>query len=444
MSGDNDWIERYVRVNDLETIRTLCRHEGTPLRNLNSMPVGVACEMMKAELDEIFIPTVRYCEIISEVIQAALAHAVRHYPNRKTFLGNAYAEKLSFKPVVPIFLTGLAGTGKSQLGKAIVRLLGAERRIDIGDGHANFPLVAVSRITAERKMTLASILRTLADPSYAEGQGKLSGRGLHDGSTKWQYIIGSCLIILDELQFLTQSSHANTLIAKVLLRMTYVGPPTLVIGNYSMGHRLLKRPQEEKHRLLTNSRILLPDLPTSKCWLDVLEALEKVLPGIFEFGLVIRSNELWAFCAGLKRVLVELLTLAYRRARNTGRSMAAWQDVVSAYGSSAFFSSREDVEALVRQAFDGTTPPQHLQCPFPIPRSESESYGQALSSVRQHNLAGAVGRSALNASERQLEKEADQARAPVASNSATRSAKKKSSMTASDLIANSKRFRAAK
>ena len=60
---------------------------------------------------------------------------------------------------------------------------------------------------------------------------------------------GVAMVLLDELQFLTQGD-ATARILKTLLLHTYLGPPLLYTANYDMVHRLLKRPQQYRDRLV--------------------------------------------------------------------------------------------------------------------------------------------------------------------------------------------------
>ena len=448
MSVRNEWIERYACAGDLQAIRERSRRNAIPLQGLESMSIGIACDAILAELREIFVPTASCCRIISEVLQSALSHAESHYPDRKSFLANAYKADLVFDPQVPIFLTGLAGTGKTQLAKAILRLLGPDRDIHVGHGHGNFPLVAASRIAVEGRLTLASVLRRLTDPSFSGEHGALCGRGLDQNSTKWQYIIGACLIILDELQFLTQSDKANTVIAKTILRMTFVGPPLLVIGNFSLGHRLLTRRHEERQRLLARPCVLLPDPPASPDWEEVLSEFQKALPDVFAFSFVLRRQQLWTYCAGLKRVLVHLLVLAYRRTRVSGRHVVNWLDIESAYCSSTFSVMRRDVESMIGQAIDGTKLSKDLQCPFDIPKAELESYPESLRECRGRALSEAVGRSVLNANETRnlhaLREHLDEGRPSPVVNSKNQGAGRSARITADDLINNGRKYRGSK
>jgi hypothetical protein len=449
MTSGNVWIERYSRVNDLEVIKRLCHRGAQPLFDLDSISIGTACDMIRAELGEIFIPTKRCCQIILEVVQQAQSHAEKNYPDHRTFLTRAYETDPSFDPWPPILLTGLAGSGKSQLGKAIVRLLGADSTVQVDSGHGHVPLVAVSRISVKAKATLGDILSKLAAPEYSKITGRRNSvASLDVMSTKWQYLIGVCLIILDEMQFLTQSEDANVLIAKVMLRMTYVGPPALIICNYSVLHRLLRRPQEERQRLLTQTTVLLPDSPDSPDWLSVVDEYQKALPGLFDFSFTSAQRELWRLCAGLKRVLVNLVVLAYRQTRLDGRTLVRWVDIEKAYRSTAFSPMREDVELLISEAFNSRQERQDLRCPLPIESTELELYKTALRAIRNQMVSSAAAESALNEKERQAKESLSALRANERSAASTpvdrADTKGRSRTTAEDLIKNANRLRQSK
>jgi len=116
---------------------------------------------------------------------------------------------------------------------------------------------------------------------------------LANGCARWIYRRGCCLIAIDELQFLTQSEQANVLVCQVLLAVTYVGVPMVFISNYSLCHRLLKRPPEAIQRLLTRPLILVPDLPDSDDWRNLLAEYQKAVPNLFIFSFVDRAKDLW-------------------------------------------------------------------------------------------------------------------------------------------------------
>lgn len=331
-----------------------------------------------------------------EVVQAAASHAARHHPDHKTHLARSYQEKIDIEPYVPMLLLGPAGTGKSELGKALLRLFPEPSSIELDPRHGPMPLVAIRSVKAQGRNSVASIVKLLA-PDSAD-KAKLAD--LYELCARYQYICGVCCVLVDELQFFTQSKDANTLLTQLMLGVSYVKVPYLVIANYSLAHRLMRRNSEELQRLIGRPIVLLPDGPETKDWLAVLNEYQRVVPGIFDFSFSECAAALWSLCVGLKRILVRLLVLAYRKVRHSGRFQATWGDVEYAYSSMEFSGYRTDVEILVLHGMASPALREDLRCPFPIAPSDAEKYHAALRASREEKVAAAALRASINVAER--------------------------------------------
>lgn len=399
-STGNPWIDRFRAVSDLDVIRQRTRIRAEPLQDLDQDSPMLACARMRHALQGLFYPTQRSCEIIQGVIQTAQCHAQMYHADSRAHLTQAYLEKLDIEPYVPMMLTGLAGTGKSQIRKAIGRLLAEESMVKPDAGHGNIPLVAVRSIAVRSRNRLSSLLQPLANPEVANGSARIKVADLPDACAHWLHLTGVCLVIVDELQFLTQSSSANTFVAQALLAITFVRTPVLVVANYSLGHRLKRRPSEELQRLLGHHMVLLPDPPDSDDWHAILREYQRAAPGVFAFDFVKHAAPLWALCAGVKRELVALLVLAYALARRKKRVEVSWSDVEAAYTSSEFSTSRGDIEALILHGVGSSALREDLRCPFPIPESDENSYEHCLREARRLRVSAAALDSAMTQTER--------------------------------------------
>ena len=401
----NPWIDRFHGLDDIETVKARTRVQAVPLADLDCDSPKEACARMLRAFQDIFYPTQRNSEIIRDVIQSARGHATLYYGDGRSRMERVYLEKLDIDPYVPMLLTGPAGTGKTQIRKAIGRLLAEESDVKLDAGHGSVPLVAMRSVTVRARNSISALLRPLASPDVARGISKASVAELPDDAAHWQYLCGVCLIAIDELQFLTLSRLANTFIAQALMALTYVKTPILVAANYSLGHRLLRRPAEEKHRLLGNHIVLLPDSADSDDWREVLREYQSAVPGVFDFDFGDLARPLWNFSAGIKRVVVALLVFAYALARRQCRTVVTWMDVEAAYVSSEFSASRGDIEALIMHGFGSAALPESLRCPFPVPESEEGRYEDDLRKARQSKIASA----SLDASMSEKERKAGRA-----------------------------------
>lgn len=399
MNSTNPWIARFERLNSIETIKAKSQRPAQPLIGLSDDPIEVACDRIEIELKDIFVPTQRSCEILLELVQCALSHSRQHYPSEKVFMQRCYQPELSLEPRMPILLTGLAGTGKSQIGKAFMRLLGAESTIRPDPDHSSFPFIGARRLVVQSKKSIADVMRPLARPTTENGDTRLQGEKLFKDCARWQYMCGVSLLIPDELQFLSQSASANALLAGVILQLTYIGIPLVLIGNYTLFHRLMSRPQEERQRILGRPIVLLPDPPDSKDWHNILTVYETALPGTFSFKFVDQSQVLWSYCAGLKRELTKLLVLSYRQCRRVNKLTVNWTDIEHAYQSYEFAVQRKDIEQLIGQAIDKKMRKLDLWCPLPLTQEITQSYCDALLENRIRRVAAAVAEKAMTAKE---------------------------------------------
>lgn len=430
----NSWVARYEAVANLAAIRRLSRLDAIPLIGLGADPVEVACERIRQEWQRLFVPTDQGCEILLKVVEAALAHARLAYPNDLAMSARSYEEMLDIEPYVPFCLTGLQGSGKSTLRRALGRVLPADDTVVVQCSGDRFPLVAMRVVVVKSLRSAAAVLRAIAGVKFARTE------NLANGCARWIYRRGCCLIAIDELQFLTQSEQANVLVCQVLLAVTYVGVPMVFISNYSLCHRLLQRPPEAIQRLLTRPLILAPDLPDSDDWRNLLAEYQKAVPNLFTFSFVDRARDLWNYCAGIKRYLVDLLVKSYGMARRAGSATANWEDVERTYRSVEYFASRRDVEALISYGLTGTCPSKNLVCPFQHDRESA--YMEQLRIVRSRRVADAVNDAAMSQPERralaQIERERSNDPAPVAKVGTPRKFRRAKARTAAELISNAK------
>jgi len=136
-------------------------------------------------------------------------------------------------------------------------------------------------------------------------------------------------------------------VAQVLLMMGYLGVPVLYAANYSLVHRLLGRPQEERQRLLVNPIDLRPEDPDSTTWQDIVAEYVSVAPDVLQMNPARDARELNFLAGGITRVLRFLVEGGFARAceRRGARAMTM-DDIRAFYRSGEFASMREDVEAI--------------------------------------------------------------------------------------------------
>jgi hypothetical protein len=392
----NPWVDRFTPIANVNAIIEKTRLRVSALNDLENMLPEEAADRIKDAWDGTFYPTERDCQIMLEVVQVAMSHAARHHPDYKTHLGRSYQEQMDIDPYVPMLLLGPAGTGKSELGKALLRLFPAPSSIEFDPGHGPIPLVSIQSVKAQGRNSVASVIQLLAPDSTD----KVRLVALYELCARHQYVCGTCCLLVDELQFFTQSKDANTLLTRLMLGISYIKVPYLVIANYSFAHRLMRRNSEELQRLVGRPIVLLPDGPKTKDWISVLEEYQRVVPGIYDFSFAECGALLWSLCAGLKRVVLRLLVLAYRQVRYSGRFQVTLDDVETAYSSLEFSGFRSDVESLVMHGMASAALREDLRCPFPIEPTEGEKFNAALRDSRAAKVAAAAFHDSISVTER--------------------------------------------
>lgn len=339
-------------------------------QGLQTLPVEKACEVLNASFKNIFVPSDAHCEILGRCVGRISAFTSSHYPDVRTYLGRINSEFTSGEFQV-MCLTGLAGLGKSQLLKALERLLPAPRSIRLNDAYPAINIHLTRRTEFNVRSTPRDTLRSLANPFFVANRGAIAKTEFERHLRQWFYSQGASLLMLDELQFLTQSNTANTVVAKMLMMLGDLGVPVIFISNYSMAHRIVKRPQEERQRLLSEPIVLLPENPESPDWLALVREYVKVDPVALDIDPARDAAELNRLTAGIPRLLRILLVIAFRVACNRGSTrVVRMTEVKLAYQSAAFSIQRADVEALASLAISKhlVLTRTDLVCPFPVPR----------------------------------------------------------------------------
>lgn len=178
---------------------------------------------------------------------------------------------------------------------------------------------------------------------------------------------GVTQVVLDETQHINTGEGASK-VTDILRTMTAIGPPMIFVSNYSLVQKLLRRNSEDKQRLLSEPRIMLPDDPKSQDWADYVDECVRVSGGLVKAGKDEFAAELYRSTFGIKRLAVQLLKLAYLECRAASRNRIELADLHKAYRSSAYTSNAMDVEDLQLEAINkGSSKRLDLRCPFDLP-----------------------------------------------------------------------------
>lgn len=390
------WASRFEALLDAEELKRRALVTVPPLTNLSSFPVELACHQLEAALQTVFYPTEQCITILKRLVGVAHAHCVAKYPDGKTFLNGLYAQDAplpSFSS--PICLTGLAGTGKSELINAFCRIcVNDEQQILVDESHSPFPVKGPWKITVQ---ACSSPLEVLCSLTQVKG----SLVDLIRKCRRLAYRDGIPCLIGDEFQFATGSESANARVAQMLLSLGYIGLPFVFAANFTLIRRLQRRPGEEQQRLLADPIVLFPDHGNSLDWKNTLKAQRDVAPDVLSFDPVQDSEALHAYSAGRKRAMAKLLVLAFR-AEYTRSKKVSLEAIRRAYFSSEYVVYRDETEILATQAIQNRPDLKRkdLWCPILLPNNSATAFLDASISHRKELLAEAELTAALSIDER--------------------------------------------
>ena len=355
-SSPSPWAQRFGEVSD-EALRRRLRVPAERLLGLNLVSPEVAVDRIRTALKCVVSPTEQMLRILRTLLDRARAYCLRSYPDAAAVLRLMYGSKVpAADDGVVTCVTGLSGAGKSVLLDLFCRLLSERPVIDI-TGHASLELQSWWRLQVLDGATFAQMVT----PQFRHPDTISPSRVLAHAVTE-AAAQGVATILADEFQFITGSA-ANTHLTKLLLRLSQVGPPVVFACNYSMVHALLRRPQQDRDRLLATPIILLPE-PMGVDWIQtVADCLEVAA----EFELLqgpVTAALLHRYAFGNKRGLRRLLCLSYLQMRRENETQVSRDHLRRAYLSVEYTSTRHDVEQLIQNALDPQKLPLNLRCPF--------------------------------------------------------------------------------
>lgn len=350
---------------DIESIRRRVIIRPEPVKDLEVFPAHVAAEVLAERLKEMYIPNEFSLNFIHEMIGSAYLHNLKLFPSEV-----GYAARV-FKPpeveMSPICLTGLAGVGKSQTIAALQRALPppVELTCDLFEGSVE--LTSLWYASARGKAGGKQLLLDFVHGVGHDGRGSNLAK-LLDECRRRVNRDGVCMVVLDETQHINTGMGASK-VTDILLTMAAIGPPMIFVSNYSLVHKLLRRNSEDKQRLLSDPRIMLPEDPTSQDWAKYVDECIRISGGRVKAGKNEFAAELYRSTFGIKRLAVQLLKQAYIESRAADRKQIELDDIHRAYRSSAYTSNAMEVEELQLQTIKKGSSGAHLDlwCPFDLP-----------------------------------------------------------------------------
>lgn len=361
---------------------TLYPKEKLDLARLNEFN---AAESIRRLLNQCYVPGESSKSAIARIVSLTLDGASRRFPSTHEFSLQVNGISFSAQPA-PIFcLTGLAGVGKSAVFDAVQRLIGLLPDIQIPK-HGHVEHKPLSRVQILNRWGSKEMAKHFGLPE----KGSDIARAL--------YQRGCSLIALDELQFVATSENANTRASKLIYATSLYGPALVFACNFSLGHKLKKRPHEERDRILSSPIVLLPDLTHSVAWKERLRAWSTALDGLLDFDLAERSDDFWSLVVGINRSAIHLLSVSAGLALKN-RSRIRWEHIEGAYKSLEFSVMRRDIESIQAISRGGDQGRQDLICPFES--ADAAAYVDDVRKMHRSLFSESVGVAAQTKSVRQ-------------------------------------------
>ena len=342
---------------------------------------------LESSFSSIAIVSNRIGDILEKIVDRSYRHAVATYTGRQRFLANCnnIAGPEFPSEIYPQMLTGPAGVGKSTLIARLNSVLPAPTSIAVEAGYSKFPLTSVWFLSLRRNRAPRDMLRTL----ILSNGGTPSGTSIDDLLHQCRcmaYQSGTCLLVVDELQFMAKSQSASAAIVSLLFMLADIGIPVLYVANYSLGHKLSSRNHEDRERLLTQPHILLPDTVTDDDWSRSIGGFTALAPSVLKIDPLSDAARLHSYTAGSKRLLAILLRIAIDQCNGRGFEISI-DSVEKAYRSTDYSAHRDDVCDIRLQFVSGQKQKRDLWCPFEIPATDQQEQARAADEFSKQELA---------------------------------------------------------
>jgi len=369
------WIARFnVDLSDAELDR-LIEIRAVPVKIGNDTPQADA-EALQAGLERIFLSGTQVRKVLRQLVDLARSKAISHFSSEDAFITGVYKAFPWGSTTSPaICFCGLAGVGKSQILEALTRILPPPTLLDVL-GHKNISLVSGWHMTLRDGISMNALLKPHL--RFSSSQEEQHNKGNENVKVtkdiklstllglarrrSWQD--GVCLLWVDEFQFVSQGSEANSKATALLLQLLGIGPRLVFVANFSLGHKLKKRNQEDKQRLVSQPLILDPEICSSADWKALIAEYKNIVPDVFTFKVDEVESLIHQFTFGIKRLVVQLLVCAYMVARKREKHTVGVDEIRQAYKSSLYYSNHEDVEILWQQCIEKKMKKEDLWCPF--------------------------------------------------------------------------------
>ena len=406
----NPWGERFRRLSKRHIIDKMTSTPDPYDLKGNESGERLAREFLK-RYKQLFVPTDQLVGLVTRVVDIARAHSETTYTDVKSYIAGCYSNDNELPLddfVASICIAGPAGVGKSSLKDAICRVLDGEIEIDVPN-HGQ-----VTAVTYWSSRMIPNLNPSSLTHAYLEADGfsvSQSTKGLLETVRHRAYGRGVCMALMDETQFNSMSSNANAQVAGTLIRLGEFGIPNVFFCNYSLGHKLLRRPQQDQHRILGRVWLILPDGEESDDWAKTVSAAEQLMPGAIDVDLSDIREQLHFWTAGIPRLLGELIGLALVEAADRGAQVTE-HSLERVFKGLEYAGNRSDIELMYQQFKTNKQASRSrpdLWCPWPLEDSQLARLGSAAAKQAEREFLSKAADSMLTPEEKAISKGQDTA-----------------------------------
>jgi hypothetical protein len=337
---------------------------------------------MTRYLENSYVVTESIYSIAREMISHFESLATERYINERKFISNCHLDEKRFFEEVgldrdnrinPLCITGLSGEGKSKFAEFFYSLfINTSAKVYLSGG--TFDNVEWDRFSATSKSTAASLV------SGSILQDSQAGKFVYG---KRAYTNGMIGFGLDEVQFTTSSSTANSSVTNLLLGLSKHCVPWFYICNYSLTWKLLRRNHEDIPRLLPRvfNFKTLNEYDDEEFIYEATKYVKILTSSISYLFDAHNSNArlIGELTGGIPYYITNLIAISYRLSYLSGEKAICESHIMKAYKSSQFALPKKFIEEI-RKGNSWLIARKKLDLVYPPDLAASDEVSQLINS----------------------------------------------------------------